>query len=305
VNDSSPVVSIIMPAYNTPAAFVREAIASVRSQTHPHWELLVVDDGSTDASCGSAIEACVAEDPSRIRMLCHPGRANRGASASRQLAIEAARGDLFAFLDADDLWLPDKLSEQIALLDACPEADVVYGATRYWSSWSTDPDRPEDHTPGLGVATERLYAAPELLRGFVRGTATIPCTCSLIVRRRALERSGGFEPARTIYDDQMFYAKLFLRSPAWVSRSCWDWYRQHEDSWCHEVGRRGDLVRVRREYLDWLEAFLETEGVADAELRDAVRQAQWLIQLPEWLPDSLQPRVRWLRKWVKRLGGGA
>ena len=115
--------------------FLGEAIASVRSQSLDGWELLLVDDGSTDASAALAREAAASE-PERIRYLEHPGHANRGMSASRNLGLAATRGEFVAFLDADDVWLPERLERAVALLDAHPEAEMVYGRTQYWRSWS-------------------------------------------------------------------------------------------------------------------------------------------------------------------------
>ena len=83
--------------------FLAEAIASVRAQTFRDWELILVDDGSSDGSAGIA-RAAAEEDP-RIRVLAHPGGANRGMSASRNLGLSDARGEFVAFLDGDDLLL--------------------------------------------------------------------------------------------------------------------------------------------------------------------------------------------------------
>ena len=140
--------------------FLPEAIDSVVTQTYPEWELLLVDDGSTDGS--SALARDYARGwPDRIRYLEHAGHANRGKSTSRNLGIAEARGELLAFLDADDIFLPDKLTRQVGLLREQADAVMVYGNTEYWVSWN--PDRPvlqRDRLGRLGVATGlRLPAA--------------------------------------------------------------------------------------------------------------------------------------------------
>jgi glycosyltransferase involved in cell wall biosynthesis len=71
-----------------------------------------------------------------VRYLQHPGHANLGMSASRNLGIRQADGPYMAFLDADDVWLPAKLEQQVALLEAWPEAAMVYGPTLWWYSWT-------------------------------------------------------------------------------------------------------------------------------------------------------------------------
>ena len=107
----APLVSVIIPTYNR-AALVAEALASVKAQTFRDFEIVVVDDGGTDGTW----EALSAGQ--EIRVLRHPRR--RGVSAARNTGINAARGQWLAFLDSDDLWLPDKLARQMAYLTTRP-----------------------------------------------------------------------------------------------------------------------------------------------------------------------------------------
>lgn len=104
-------VSVIMPAYNS-AQFIAAAIDSVLAQTWPHWELLVIDDGSKDGTLK------IIEDYSRqhsnIKILTNS--TNQGTGAARNRGIEAATGRFIAFLDADDLWLPAKLEKQLEFM---------------------------------------------------------------------------------------------------------------------------------------------------------------------------------------------
>ena len=115
-------VSVVMPAFNA-AKTIAQSIRSVLSQTHPHWELLVVDDGSTDQT-QAAVEAFLPD--ARVRMLKTPGRC--GPAQARNLAISHATGRLVAFLDSDDLWLPEKLLKQIAFMN---EQRAVFSFTAY------------------------------------------------------------------------------------------------------------------------------------------------------------------------------
>jgi teichuronic acid biosynthesis glycosyltransferase TuaG len=103
-----PTVSIITPVYNA-ARWLAQTLASVHAQTFADWEHILVDDGSTDASV-ALIQAAAAVDP-RIRLLRTP--CNGGPSAARNMALDAARGRFVAFLDADDLWLPEKLDRAL------------------------------------------------------------------------------------------------------------------------------------------------------------------------------------------------
>src|SRR5256885_11136720 len=117
-------VSVVMPFLNL-AQYLGEAIESVLAQTYPSWELLLVDDGSTDGASEIA-RSYAARHPERIRYLEHPGHRNRGMSASRNLGLQQSRGALVAFLDSDDVWLPEKLARQVATLDAHPEAQMTF-----------------------------------------------------------------------------------------------------------------------------------------------------------------------------------
>jgi len=106
-----PQVSVIMPSYNS-AAFIAESIASVQRQTHQDWELIIYDDGSTDESVG--VIHGVMHDDDRIALV--EGQGNQGAAVARNEAIKRARGRFIAFLDSDDVWLPEKLDRQIAFM---------------------------------------------------------------------------------------------------------------------------------------------------------------------------------------------
>jgi glycosyltransferase involved in cell wall biosynthesis len=114
-----PVVSVIMPAYNT-SPYVAAAIASARAQTVSNIEILVVDDGSTDRTFASALRA--ADGDGRVHVITQN---NRGPSSARNRAMKIAKGEFFALLDSDDEWMPDFLESQLAAFDRRPSADVV------------------------------------------------------------------------------------------------------------------------------------------------------------------------------------
>jgi len=122
-----PLVSIVTPVFNA-ARFLPETLASVRAQTFTNWEHLLVDDGSTDSSVAIA-EAAVSADP-RVQLL-HTS-CNAGPSVARNLALDAARGRFVAFLDADDLWLPDKLARSIEWMVA-HDYEFIYHDYRHIS----------------------------------------------------------------------------------------------------------------------------------------------------------------------------
>lgn len=113
---SSPLVSIVVPAYNA-APFLRASLDSVRAQTYPAWEVIIVDDGSTDETV--ALARHYVEQDSRFMLLQQP---NAGVGAARNQGIRRARGAYVAPLDADDVWHPEKLARQVARLEALGSA---------------------------------------------------------------------------------------------------------------------------------------------------------------------------------------
>lgn len=125
---TAPKVSVVMPVHNA-AAFLRDSVASVQAQTMPDWELIAVDDGSDDGS--DILLAELAAKDGRIKPQKSAGQ--QGAGAARNRGMDAARGRFVAFLDADDLWHPEKLQRQLAAMGA---ASSVLSCTAFarWNS---------------------------------------------------------------------------------------------------------------------------------------------------------------------------
>lgn len=119
-------VSAIIPTYNR-SAFLREAVASVISQSYPVLEIIVVDDGSSED-----IEQALSDIVGPIKVVRHPQ--NRGHSSARNTGIKAAQGDYIAFLDSDDLWLPEKLEVQMKIFDDSYNVGLVGGGYEYIKS---------------------------------------------------------------------------------------------------------------------------------------------------------------------------
>jgi glycosyltransferase involved in cell wall biosynthesis len=113
---AQPLVSVVVPAYNA-ERFLRACLESVAAQTYLNYEVIVVDDGSTDST-----PEIVAAFPA-FRYVC---RENGGVSAARNTGVAASTGELLAFIDSDDLWLPERLATQVAFLQAHPEVDLVF-----------------------------------------------------------------------------------------------------------------------------------------------------------------------------------
>ncbi len=268
---SKPRVSVVV-IFLDEERFLPDAVESVLAQTFTDWELVLVDDGSSDRSAAIARE--YAERDPRIRYITHPGGGNRGMSASRNRGVTVSSGELVAFLDGDDVWLPEKLEEQVALMEKHPEAGLIYGRTQWWFSWSGNSDDAQrDYLYDPGVALDTVIGPYSLLLSLIVNDGTPPYTCSLLVRRSTYERLGGFEESfRGLFEDQAFFAKAFLDENVYVSSRCWDRYRQHDESACAVGLQTGDLHPLdlspsRRAFLEWLDGYLEARGMTDPALR--------------------------------------
>lgn len=251
-----PLVSAIIIFLNA-AEFLDEAIQSVLNQTYAHWELLLVDDGSTDQSTAIALHYMQLY-PEKIRYLEHPEHENQGMSAARNLGLKHATGTYVGFLDADDVWLSHKLEQQVALLETYPQAAMVYGRTLIWYSWTRDhPEGKRDRFYDLGVVPNTLVAPPWLLVLLLRNRVQTPTTCNALLRRALLARVGGFEQQfRGMFEDQVFFAKLELVAPVFVADECWAKYRQHPTN-SSAIGWNTPAIHAARlRFLTWFERYL-------------------------------------------------
>lgn len=277
-----PIVSAIIVFLNT-EKFLSEAIDSVLGQTFQDWELLLVDDGSTDG--GSAIARRYSQKyPGRIQYLEHPSHSNRGISASRNLGLQHAKGAYVAFLDADDVWLPEKLQRQVAIMAEQPEAALVYGSPELWFGWTGNgEDVRRDTKQPVTVEPNTLVKSPELFTLFLARKAITPCPSDALFRRKIVATVGGFEESFTgLYDDQVFFAKVTLRAPVFVSGECWSKHRQHPDSICAVSRKTGEYysAKVNLKFLDWIKAYLDSEGIEDRTIKRILRRRAWRYRHP-------------------------
>ncbi len=213
---AAPRVSVITIFLNA-ERFISEAIESVLTQDFCDFEIILVDDGSTQ-ECTTIARDYAQRYAPIIRYLEHPGHQNRGMSASRNLGVAAARGEFVAFIDADDVWEKNKLTEQLAIMDRFPELGMVCGAARYWSSWNGG----DDQTIPTGHLYNRVILPPNAaLALYPLSKASAPCPSDLLLRRELIASLGGFEEhftgPRQLYEDQAFLAKLYLAAPVYFA----------------------------------------------------------------------------------------
>ena len=268
---AAPKVSVILPLFNA-AAFLDETIESVLAQTFTDFELLIVDDGSSDGSYEKA-QGWTREHPDRIRLYTHPDHANCGVSATRNLGMARANADLFAYIDADDTWPVDKLSQQVALFDRYPELGLAGGAALYWGSWNGGDDwlvvaghRPDALIPPVEAA----------LHTYPLGKAQAPCPSTLMVRRALIEKVGGCEDEfRTMYEDQVLLVKCYVGGYVYLSSETLCNYRQHPGSIMATMGRNDTYHDARKDFLRWFDSYLQREKNSDIALLKKLRRAQF------------------------------
>jgi len=255
--------------------FIDESIRSVIAQTHQDWELILVDDGSSDASSTIA-QRWARRDP-RISYVEHEGHANLGMSTSRNRGIVEAHGRLVAFLDSDDVWMPSALSHRLRVLDAHPTAEAMVGGTWRWYSWTLDADDARlDNKMALPPALPRLQVV-EPVDAFLGVYASpdvwyVPAMCSLIIRRdRLLALGGMIDEFAGLYEDQVLYTKVLLGLRLVFDERVLSLYRQHDASACAAAIRAGQWHPVvsspaRDRFLTWLADYVASRS-GDAAVR--------------------------------------
>jgi glycosyltransferase involved in cell wall biosynthesis len=273
----SPKISCIIIFLNG-EKYIAEAIESVLSQTYEDWELILVDDGTTDGATEIA-RRYATENSGRIFYTEHPGHRNRGMSASRNAGVAMARGEYVAFLDADDIWLPDRLLRHVEVLEAHPDVSMAMSPTALWSSWNR-PKRPTlrpwhwldlRYDPGVPYGT--VLEPPSLVIHYLnKHGAGIPGICSLLIRRAALLEIGGFENEfRRLYEDQVMHFKIFLEHRVIAIDEVLAFYRQHSESVCQVDGVDVADAKARPVFLKWLEDYLKAKSVTDPRIWESLR----------------------------------
>ena len=271
-----PLVSVIM-IFLDAERFIEEAIASVFAQTWPNWELLLIDDGSRDGSTAIA-HRHAASHPDRVRYLEHPSHAHRGTGPSRNLGTAASRGRYLAFLDADDIWLPERLSRHVALLERLPAVDLVQSRYLIWYSWDEERKRiDEDHLGPSFPIFDQGIAPPLALRLLLAAPSFSPGLFNVTVRREAALAVGGFEDCfRGLFEDHVFFAKLYLEKTVLVIRDCLVRYRRHRWSYTRRARTAGGAAAGtgnsdERVFLEWLCRYLVDRGVDDPAISQILR----------------------------------
>lgn len=291
MKSNQPIVSIIVPFLNL-EKYLETTIQSVLSQDTSDWELLLIDDGSTDGSSDIA-KQYAQQYPDQIIYLEHEGHTNKGPSVSRNYAMSVARGEWIAFLDGDDLFLPKRLSTQLKLVDQHPNVTLFCEATYYWYS-DADPAA-KDKIITVGVP-DGLYKPMELtFLLYPIGKGDAPCMCGLLVKKDVLLTKGGFEESfRSLYGDQVILSKLYLDQYVYVTSDCNNWYRQRPGSIVQSHFDHQKYMQARAYFLRWFRSYLKKNKVGNRKLFWLI----WKYLLPvdhPWLYNTFFKAKQWLK----------
>lgn len=268
-----PRVSVIVPVYNRPV-YVRQAVDSALAQECPGgFEVIVVDDGSTDDT-----PQVLASYGDRIRVV---RQRNGGAAAARNAGIGAAQGEYFALLDSDDVWMPGKLAAQVALLDAHPDAGFAH----------SDVEEFFEGAPGKRWTRRPEIVGGDVLKFLLR--RNVIHTMSVMIRRRAIEEVGDFDPRYPPCEDWDLWLRICEHRP--VVGDPRPWVRTR----VHEGGISADPIVVYTQACDVLAAAAVRLAARESPLAGFARRqaSRWSVKLGRRLvragwPDEAERAFR-------------
>lgn len=210
-----PTVSVVIPAYNSQAT-IRETVASIQRQSFTDFELIAIDDGSSDRTV-EILKGIV--DP-RLKVYSFP---NSGLSVARNRGIERATSEFISFIDADDLWTENKLARQLETLQQNPQAGVAYSMTLVLGRDGSS------IYAGTSATHEGDVLAHLLLNNFIASGS------NAMLRRQAIESVGGFDPGLTSCEDWDYWLRLAAIWPFAVVPEAQIFYRQSSRSMSADI----------------------------------------------------------------------
>jgi glycosyltransferase involved in cell wall biosynthesis len=259
-------ITVYIPSYNQ-SQYLGEAIESVLQQTHAPYEVIIVDDASTDDS-RSLIESYRSRYPQRVRVILHAQ--NCGVAVVRNSALQAARGDYVTYVDADDRFFPDKLALEVRRMEQVAQAGLVYSAVRIIDadgrmidSWGKHAQLPEGDI--FEAVFGRRFPRRQLFR-------------SELVNLNAWRQIGFYDPRLPVYEDYEMRIRLTRHLPA---AACQQVLSEH---------RRHPAGLSRRPAADFLQAFsyLREKHQPLLDGLPADRQARLLADLDGWQANLMR-----------------
>ncbi|NJM20678.1 MAG: glycosyltransferase family 2 protein [Richelia sp. SM1_7_0] len=234
---SPPKVTVIIPTYNR-AHLIKDAVESVLNQTYQDFELIVIDDGSTDNT-----KEILTIYGNKLR---HIFQENQGRSAARNYGINLAKGEYIAFLDSDDVWFPDKLERQVAILESASSNVVLVHGYKCIVDQNLQPVR------GWEFKLRNLYALAERGEETYENYLDSPCifTSTILVKKKALLEINGYDISIQGREDLDLYLRLLLKDYdfAFISEPALIQYRCHESN-TDEISSNYSYLQVYEKHL--------------------------------------------------------
>ncbi|MGH9541796.1 MAG: glycosyltransferase family 2 protein [Terriglobales bacterium] len=256
-----PRVSAIVPCYNT-AKYLPAALDSVIAQTYGDWEIVLVDDGSTDNT-----PAIAAEYKKRLGdRLQYVRQENRGLSAARNTAIRSARGEFLAILDADDIWLPERLARGVALMDADAEVALLHSGVLFMDAAGQ---------PLFHPRQDRRRLSGRIARQIYTREIHLPCP-TVLIRASVLRSVGLFDEGMRATEDRDLWFRIASRHKVGYVDDVLAGYRVSAGSMSSDLDRMRSAQRAfaRKHYragsVSWSEQRRAMAGIHH-EMADAQR----------------------------------
>ncbi len=228
-------VDIIIPAYNA-ARFLPAAIQSVEGQTFPDWQIVLVDDGSTDDT-KQVVAPFLARLGSKLKCIHKP---NGGLPAARNTAIRNSSSEFIALLDADDVWLPERLEASIQSFEGHPEAGLSYGFIQYID---------EEGTPLEWVDSRQENGAGRIATHIYTRKVNLPCP-TITFRRKCVDEVGLFDETMRATEDRDLWLRIAMKYEVRVIEQVISYYRLSSNSMTRDTNRmlQAQLQFVEKHY---------------------------------------------------------
>ncbi len=235
-------ISILTASYNYENC-INEAIESVISQTYDNWELIIVDDGSTDNSVKVIQSYC--EKDSRIKLYKHENGENKGLKETILLGLKKCEGDFVAFLESDDLFLPNYLEKKVKVIKENPNIDLIFSAVEMFGEQSEIDGYQEYFSEILGLIKKHKYPC-ELNKDFLRSNI-IPTFSCVMVKKNLLLNCNFNSAIRPFLDWYLWTQISAKKAQFYFCDEKLSKWRMHKTSYVHNVIPFSEKIKLGNE----------------------------------------------------------
>ncbi len=280
----SPKVSVIVPLFNG-EKYIEACIQSILSQTYQNFEIIIVDDGSTDDSF-LKVQNFRKSFPDKVLLFQHPDKKNKGIAHTRNLGIKISSGQIISFIDQDDIWESEKLSNQIAYLLKYPEAKFIYCKAGFLDSSGKQAILDGYDSFGKGIEYKPYNMFSKLLyENFIP-------SITVMFYRDCLNEVGLFEEGpRHEYEDWILWTKIALLNNFLFIPEVLAYYRVHSKNYSLYRLKSGLDLKAEEHYINCVFKFLLEKSVYDIKIVKKLltrRIFRFLVRAKSWGTDQDQ-----------------